>query len=75
MLSMSFMAKRLPLTIGQLRRIQSDVAKMTELAAEISRLMTAAYGDTDPKAMRAQEVSGALQRLQWAIDRSDVASP
>ena len=69
------MTENFPLTIDQLRRVQSDVANMIERAAEISRLMTAAYGDTDPKAIRAQEVSGALQRLQWAMDRSDTASP
>jgi hypothetical protein len=42
---------------------------MAEKAEEIPRLMSAAYGESDPRAIRAQEVSGALQRIQWEIYR------
>ena len=63
------MADRFPLTIDQFRQATSDIAQMAEKAEEISRLMSAAYGDTDSRAIRAQEVSGAIQRLQWEIER------
>ena len=32
--------------------------------------MTAGYGDSDPRAIRAGELNAAIQRLQWELDRS-----
>jgi hypothetical protein len=64
------MDERFPLTIDQSRRVTADIARMSEEAEEIARLMSAAYGTSDPRAIRAEEVSGALQRLQWEMDRS-----
>ena len=63
------MTTQFPLTTDQFRQATSDIAQMAEKAEEISRLMSAAYGESDPRAIRAQEVSGALQRLQWEMDR------
>jgi len=43
---------------------------MLERAEEISRLMAAGYADSDPKAIRADELHSAIQRLQWELERS-----
>ena len=32
--------------------------------------MTAGYGASDPKAIRAGELNSAIQRLQWELERS-----
>jgi hypothetical protein len=63
------MEDRFPLTIAQLHQNAIDIAQMAELAEEIALLMSAAHGESDPRAVRAQEVKGAIQRLQWEIDR------
>ena len=47
---------------------------MQERAEEISRLMTAGYGASDPKAIRAGELNSAIQRLEWELERSAGAS-
>jgi hypothetical protein len=47
---------------------------MQERAEEISKLMTAAYGSSDPRAIRAGEVNAAIQRMLWELDRSAAAS-
>jgi hypothetical protein len=64
------MQDRYPLTVAQLRRTKADLAAMRERAEEISRLMAAGYGASDPKAIRAGELSSAIQRLQWELERS-----
>lgn len=43
---------------------------MKERAEEISQLMMAGYGFSDPKAIRAGELNAAIQRLQWELDRT-----
>jgi len=43
---------------------------MLERAEEISHLMAAGYGLSDPRAIRAGEVHSAIQRLQWELERS-----
>ena len=43
---------------------------MQQRAEEISQLMTAGYGESDPRAIRAGEVNAAIQRLQWELDRN-----
>lgn len=64
------MQDRYPLTISQLRQAQDDLVAMQERAEEISQLMTAGYGASDPKAVRADELKAAIQRLQWELERS-----
>src|ERR1039457_6817814 len=64
------MQDRYPLTVAQLRKTKEDLATMQERAEEISRLMTAGYGSSDPKAIRAGELNSAIQRLQWELERS-----
>ena len=43
---------------------------MKERAEELSQLMTAGYGGSDPKAIRADELNAAIQRLQSELERS-----
>jgi hypothetical protein len=64
------MQDRYPLTISQLRQAREELAAMKQRAEEISQLMTAGYGDSDPRAIRAGELNAAIQRLQWELDRS-----
>ncbi len=64
------MLERYPLTIAQLRQTREDLVDMQARAEEISRLMVAGYGASDPKAVRAGELNSAIQRLQWELDRS-----
>jgi phage FluMu protein gp41 len=58
-----------PLSIQQIRQVNQDVAELTDRAQEITKILLAAYGAEDPRAVRAQEVSDAVQRLQWAMER------
>jgi hypothetical protein len=64
------MQERFPLTVAQLRQAKEELAAMQERAEEISRLMAAGYGLSDPRAIRAGEVHSAIQRLQWELERS-----
>ena len=64
------MLDRYPLTVSQLRQAKEELAAMQQRAEEISQLMTAGYGDSDPRAIRAGELNAAIQRQQWELDRS-----
>lgn len=64
------MLDRYPLTVSQLRQAKEELATMQQRAEEISQLMTAGYGESDPRAIRAGEVNAAIQRLQWELDRN-----
>jgi hypothetical protein len=64
------MPERYPLTVAQLRQTKEELAAMRERAEEISQLISAGYGPRDPKTIRAGELAGAVQRLQWELDRS-----
>lgn len=68
------MADRYPLTIDQVRQTKQSVAVMTEQAAEIAQLLSAVYGEADPKTVRAQEAHAALLRLQTEMQRADDAT-
>jgi hypothetical protein len=39
-------------------------------AEELWRLMTAAYGETDLRAVRAGDLHGAVKRLCWVLERN-----
>ena len=55
----------------QLRQIELDLTEMCVRADEMFRLLTAGFGDADPRAIRAEELMAAIQRLQWAMERTD----
>ena len=63
------MPAKYPLTAEQFRQIERDLAEMRVRAEEIFHLMSAGCGESDPRTSRAEEVTGAIQRLQWAIER------
>jgi hypothetical protein len=65
------MAAKYPLTAEQFHQIELDLAEMRVRAEEIFHLMSVGCGESDPRALRAEEVTGALQRLQWAMERMD----
>jgi hypothetical protein len=64
------MQDRYPLTVAQLRQAKEDLAAMKERAEEISQLLAAGYGPADQKAIRADELNAAIQRLQWELERN-----
>ena len=63
------MAAKYPLTAEQFHQIERDLAEMRVRAEEIFHLMAAGCGESDPRTARAEEVTGAIQRLQWAMER------
>ena len=63
-----------PLTIEQLRQMKRDLEEMKVRADEMTALLGTGFGTKDQRARRAQELSGAIQRLQWAFDRGEKAS-
>lgn len=64
------MATQNPLTGEQLRQMKRDLEEMKVRSDEMASLLGAGFGDEDQRTLRAQEVSGAIQRLQWAMERS-----
>jgi hypothetical protein len=59
-----------PLTIRKLLQAHEDIAQLADRAQEITKLLVSAYGSEDRRAVRAQEIRDAIQRLQWAMERS-----
>ena len=58
-----------PLTIEQRTQLERDLNAVQERLQNIAVLMHACYGDESQPAIRADEVGGALQRLQWELER------
>jgi len=61
------------LSVQQLRQIIKDLDEMKRQVGEMANRMAAGFGDGDARTFRAREVVGALQRLEWAINRSEEA--
>ena len=61
------------LSVRQLRQIAHDLDEIKRQVGEIANLMAAGLGEGDARTFRAREVVGALQRLEWAINRSKEA--
>ena len=62
-------AKRHPLTSEQNAQLRDDLAVIEERLQAIVVLMRACYGEQSQAAIRAEETSGALQRLTWELER------
>ena len=58
-----------PLSVRQLQQLNEDVAELARDAQEIAKLMAAAYGPDDPRAVRSQDICDAIQRFRWAMER------
>jgi hypothetical protein len=50
--------------------MKHDLEEMKVRSDEMASLLAAGLGDEDQRTLRAQEVSAAIQRLQWAMERS-----
>ena len=68
------MPDREPLSIRQLLQAHEDIAQLADRAQGITKLLLAAYGSEDHRTVRAQEIRDAIQRLQWAMERSKTMS-
>jgi hypothetical protein len=65
------MATQYPLTVEQLSQMKQDLSEMEVRASEIHHLMAAGFGEADQRTIRAEELSAAIQRLRWAMERTD----
>jgi hypothetical protein len=63
------MAQHHPPTVDQIRQAKLDLAEMKKRAEEMAGFMSAGYGFDDPRAIRAQELAAAFQRLLWELER------
>ena len=68
------MIERHPLTVAQARQLDMDLQELIERAGELARMLSAAYGDSDSRTIRAQETEAALHRLQLEITRGKASS-
>ena len=68
--TISHMSGREPLPIRQILQATEDIAQLAYRAECIAKLLSEAYGSEDRRTVRAQEVRDAIQRLQWAMERS-----
>ena len=62
-------AKRHPLTEQQSLQLRDDLELIEERLQAIVILMRACYGEQSQAAIRAEETTGALQRLTWELER------
>ena len=58
-----------PPTIEERKRLDEDLALIEEKLQRIIVLMRACYGKNSQAAIRADEIAGAIQRLEWELER------
>jgi hypothetical protein len=61
--------KHHPMTKEQRTILDQDLATIMKNLSDITNLLNACYGDTDPRVARAEEFQAAAQRLLWALTR------
>jgi hypothetical protein len=61
-----------PLTAEQAVQLHRDLTLVEERLQDIAILMRVSYGEDSQAVIRADETSGALQRLKWALERTNV---
>jgi hypothetical protein len=64
--------ERHPLTSEQRTQLNEDLAYIEERLQAIALLMRACFGEGAQPDIRAGEVAGALQRLKWELDRTEL---
>lgn len=64
------MARRRPPTVEQLSNLAELMEKLLRITEEVGGEILTMYGADDPRSIRAGEVSGAVQRLEWSLQRS-----
>ena len=58
-----------PPTIEERKRLDEDLGVIEERLQSIIVLMRACYGKNSNAAIRADEIAGAIQRLEWELER------
>ncbi len=58
-----------PLTIAQRTQLDQDLRYVEERVRQITELMRATHGEDSQAAIRADQISGAIQRLKWELER------
>jgi hypothetical protein len=61
-----------PLTDAQSVQLRHDLTLIEERLQDIAILMRICYGDDSQAVIRADETCAALQRLKWALERTNV---
>jgi len=61
-----------PLTDAQSVQLRHDLTLVEERLQDIAIFMRICYGEDSQPAIRADETSAALQRLKWALERTNV---
>jgi hypothetical protein len=64
------MSDRESLSLRKILQATEDIAHLAHGAECIAKFLADAYGSEDRRTVRAQEVRDAIQRLQWAMERS-----
>jgi hypothetical protein len=58
-----------PMTKEQRETFDHDLAAIMTGLSDVVTLLSACFGDNDPRLVRAKEAEAALQRLLWAVER------
>jgi hypothetical protein len=61
-----------PLTADQTVQLRRDLTLVEERLQDIAILMRVCYGEDSQVVIRADETAAALQRLKWALERTQV---
>jgi len=61
-----------PLTNDQAVQLRHDLTLVEERLQDIAILMRISYGEESQPVIRADETAAALQRLKWALERTNV---
>ncbi len=61
-----------PLTADQAVQLRHDLKLVEERLQDIAILMRVCYGEESHAVIRADEAAAALQRLKWALERTNV---
>ncbi len=61
-----------PLTNEQAVQLRHDLTLVQERLQDIAILMRVCYGEDSQAVDRADETAAALQRLKWALERTQV---
>ena len=61
-----------PLTAEQAVQLRHDLTLVEERLQDIAILMRVSYGEESQPVIRADETAAALQRLKWALERTNM---
>ena len=61
-----------PLTNDQALQLRHDLTLIEERLQDIAILMRVCYGEDSQAVIRADEIAASLQRLKWALERTNV---